>query len=132
MANYKRRLFVVLSAAVFWGALVLWLAFHAHYLSTLGGNQRVMVVLCCLGIVPIFFYPWVAKRAPSIRVNLTLMGAYVVLTSIRGIAIFAFGVDNNWTDGMGYLRQALLLSALVFSIWQAMKNRREKKMDRSS
>ena len=66
------------------------------------------------------------------KMTLTLFGGYVVLISVTGIASFAFDVHNKWTVGMEILAQALVFAALVISIRQAIKNRREKTVDRIS
>jgi FtsH-binding integral membrane protein len=133
MTKYRRRLFIVLSAAVLWSLLLGWFAFHPHFLNALGQQRTMWVMISCLcGVVPILVYPRVAKRAPAMKMTLTLFGGYVVLISVTGIASFAFDVHNKWTVGMEILAQALVFAALVISIRQAIKNRREKTVDRIS
>lgn len=85
----------------------------------------VLVVLSCLCVQPILFFPWAAKRAPAMKTSLILFSGFLVLTAIKGIAFAAFNVDNIWTDGIGYLGQGLIFAILVISIWRAMQKRKE-------
>ena len=127
MANYRRRLIIVIAATIIWYLSLVWLMFQRHVLTTLGRENTLFVVLACLIIVPILFFPLIAKRQPATGVGLTLIAGTLVLKSLGGIAFFAFNVDNVWTDGMGYMSDLLLLGATVFFIRQAVRKSKERK-----
>jgi hypothetical protein len=75
---------------------------------------------------PLFFYSRIAKRFPEMKLNLAFYSLVLVLTSIEGIAHFAFDLDNVWTEGIRYLRIACLLGAVLTSILHAAKKKKEK------
>jgi predicted membrane channel-forming protein YqfA (hemolysin III family) len=120
-------MFIILTAAVLCSFLLGWLAFHSRFLNAREQDRTVWIVVSCLGVIPIFFYPSIAKRVPAMKVSLALIAASLVLASIGGIAFFAFDVDNIWTDGTRLLSQALVFAVLVLSIRQVRKKKDQEK-----
>lgn len=126
MANYRRRLFIVISAAIIWFAFLVWLIFQPHVLNLLGQERTSSVALACLMIVPILFFPMIAKRQPGSGVGLALIAGCIVLKTLDAVAFFALNIYDVWTDGARYMSDLLLLGATVFFIRQAVKKSREK------
>lgn len=131
MANYRRRFVIVISAAVIFSLFLIWLVFQPHALDLIGQKRTVFVVLACLCVVPILFFHRIAKLQPGSSIGLLLIAGFLVLTSLDGIAFFAFDLDNVWTDGIRYISQLLVFGAVVLFIRQAVRKSREKERETS-
>jgi hypothetical protein len=125
--NYNLRFFVVLSAAVLWFTFLMWLVFHPHLLAVLSPAKAWGLGLSCACIVPLFFYPFLAKRHAGSGLGLAFMAGALALISLEGIAYFAFSIDNAWSDGLHYTSQLLVFVAMLIFIRQAVRKSREKK-----
>ena len=131
MEKYRRRLRVVISVAIIWAAVCIWLIFNPKLLHYIAQSPYLFFVLVVGGIIPICFYPLVAKRAPGHAKSLTLLASGVLLISVCGIEYLVFDVDNVWIDRFMYLGQALIFLYSVVAIWQCVrKSGAEKKAPR--
>ena len=126
MANDRRRVVLVISAAMICSVLLVWVILHPQALGILRQQRALWTVLACLCVVPLFFYPRIAKRHPGYGLGLALMAAALVLISLGGVTFFAFNIDNAWTNGLRYTSQLLVLVATVVFIRQAVTKSRDK------
>ena len=124
MEKYKRRLWIVLSAAIIWSALLIWLILKPNLLYAIAQNGTLFFVLACAGILPICFYYPLAKRLPHFAIGLAVIAIGLVLTSVYFMACYVFNFKNVWIDGIYYLSRALIpLGGLIFILQAAKKSR---------
>ena len=127
MEKHRRRLWVVISAAIIWTAVCIWLIFNPRLLHYIAQGPYLFFVLVIGGIVPICFYPLIAKRVPGHAISLTLLAGGMLLISICGIECLVFDVDNTWIDRFLYVGQALIFLSSVVAVWQAVRKSRVEK-----
>jgi hypothetical protein len=131
LADYRRRLAIVLSAAIICSAFLFWAIFHPHALRALPQRRAVLAALICLCVVPLFFYPRLAKRQPGSGIGLALIAVAVLMILLRGVAFFAFNIDNGWTAGLHYTSWLLVLLAAVVFFRQAVTKSRHNAQETS-
>jgi hypothetical protein len=127
MEKHRRRFWVVISAAIFWAAVCIWLIFNPGLLHYIAQSPYWFFFFVIGGIVPICFYPLIAKRVPGHAISLTLLAGGMLLISICGIECLVFDVDNTWIDRFLYLGQALIFLSSVVAVWQAVRKSRVEK-----
>jgi hypothetical protein len=118
MEKYKRRLWIIVSVAAIWFALVIWLVFTPSLLPHIAHGPYLFIALATGGIVPICFFPFIANRHPGHALSLTMLAAGIVLELISGIAYLVFDLDNIWIDIASHLGQALILLYCLIVIWR--------------
>jgi peptidoglycan/LPS O-acetylase OafA/YrhL len=129
MEKYRRRLWVVISAAIIWAAVCIWLIFNPKLLQYFAQSPYLFFVLLVGGIAPICLYPLIAKRVPGHAKSLTLLAGGILLISVCGIEYLVFDIDNVWIDRFLYLGQALIFLSSVVAIWQGVRKSRAEKKD---
>jgi hypothetical protein len=128
MEKHRRRLWVVISGAIIWAAVCICLIFNPKLLHYIAQSPYLFFIIVVGGIVPICFYPLIAKRAPGHAKSLTLLAVGALLNSVCGIEYLVFDIDNVWIDRFMHLGQALIFLSSVVAIWQYVrKSRAEKK-----
>jgi hypothetical protein len=88
-------------------------------------------VLAGLCVIPLFFYPRLAKRQPGLGLGLALIAVAIALILLRGFAFFAFNIDNAWTAGLHYTSWSLVLVATLVFVRQAVAKSRHKEQGTS-
>src|SRR5579859_2261939 len=96
--KYRRRLWVVISAAAIWSVVCISLIFSQKLLHSIAQSPYLFFVLVVGGIVPICFYPLIAKRAPEHAKRLALVVGGTLLISVCGIEYLVFDIDSVWID----------------------------------
>lgn len=122
MRKYNRRLWIVLSAAIVWSALLIVLILKPSQWHVLAQDRTLFFLLACGGFVPICLYYPLAKRFPYFAVGLAVIAGGLVLTSAYSLARHVFNVDNVWTDGVYFLSRVLIPLGGLILILQAAKN----------
>jgi hypothetical protein len=121
MEKYWRRFLIVISAAIIWGLVLLWLIFKPNLLHAIAQSPYWFLFLVVGGIVPVCFFPFIAKRQPGHAISLTLLAGGIVFSSVCGIAQLVLDIDNDWIDRiLGFSQVLIFLSCLIF-IWKAVR-----------
>ena len=131
MAKYSRRLSIIISAAIFWFIVMIWLIFNLKLLDAITRNRTFIFILAFVCIVHIGFYYRIAKRVPYFAIGLGVLAGGLALCTVFIIANFVFNLDNAWLDRIFDLSQALLILAPLILFWQTVKKLREKKKETS-
>lgn len=126
MEKYRRRLWVVLSAAAIWAVVCISLIFSPKLLHYIAQSPYLVFSLVVGGIAPICLYPVLVKRTPGHATSLALVAGGVLLISICGIEYLVFDVDSVWIDRFLYLGQALIFLSPVIAIWRGVRKSRAK------
>ena len=132
MEKYRRRLWVVISAAAIWAAICIWLIFNPKPLYYISKSPYLFFIIVVGGIVPICFYPLIAKRVPGHAKSLTLLAVGMLLNSVCGIEYLVFNIHNVWIDRFMCLGQALIFLSSVVAVWQGVRKSRAEKRNPAS
>ena len=118
MEKYGRCLWVVISGSIIWAAVCICLIFNPKLLHYIAQSPYLFFIIVVGGIVPICFYPLIAKRVLGHAKSLTLLAVGMLLNSVCGIEYLVFDIDNVWIDRFMHLGQALIFFSSVVAIWQ--------------
>ncbi len=129
MDKYRRRLWIIISAAVIWSALLIWLIFSPKLLHAIAQMRALFIFLAIAAIVQIIFFPRLARRVPGHGKALAVLAVSLVLNSMCLIANFVLDQDNLWLDRIFDLSRLLRYSACLMFIWVAVRQSRAKKRE---
>jgi hypothetical protein len=127
LANYRRRLAIVLSSATIWAIGCVWLVFHQRALEALGQNPIFAVAFVCFCAASIYFLYFVAKRKPGFELGLTVLAVNLTLLSVNSVASLVLNLQNFWTETIQILNRVLLPLGTAILFWQGVKKSKEEK-----
>jgi drug/metabolite transporter (DMT)-like permease len=131
MADYKRRLVIVVSGAAIWFLGAVWIVFNPGIQRSLGKSSTAFtLVVACLCAASICACYLIAKRLPRFALGLIVLTVYFALLSVYVVSSLMLNIDSAWIDRMHYLIQALLPVATLILLWQGMKKLKEDKTNK--
>lgn len=131
MPNDRRRAWVVISTLALFLALAL-LCFYSNFLRSLEPYRILYIGLACACILPLLFYPRLAKRSPRSSAGLAVLTASLVLYGVYTVAHFVFSFGGAWLERIFDLGELLNIVACVIFIWLGFRSSKEKPKDRGT
>ena len=130
MTIYRRRLAIIMSAAVIWFLGSVWLTCNPKYLRILAQHSIFFIVLVFIGTVSIYFCYSLARRFPYFTPGLVVIAACFALIVIDIVASFLLNLDNVWIDGIDLLVPVLLPLGSLLLFWLGVKKSRTERSEK--
>lgn len=121
MANYRRRLAIILSSATIFALGVICISFNPELMRALGRSTIFGVILACFSALSICFVFLIARRVRGFGLFLGVLAFVLLIATIDEVTSLVLNIDNAWTDGMTIAIQVLLPLLTVIAILQARK-----------
>jgi hypothetical protein len=134
MANYRRRLTIILSSATIFAFGAICLLFDTKAAHALGLSATFSVILACFSALSICFVYFIARRVSGFGVFLGVLAFTFLIITVDVVTSLVLNIDNAWTDAMTIAIRVLVPLSPLIAILEARKRSKaqRREQDRKS
>ena len=129
MANYRKRLAIVLSSATIFTLGMIFLSFDPKIMHVLGQSTIFSFILACFSALSICFVYFISRRVRGFGVFLGVLAFTFLIITIDVITYGVLNIKNAWTDGMTVAIRVLFPLSPLIAILQARKRSKTEKRE---